>query len=330
MRDPFISLKSVLDDWLTRTRAMNSEVNPEELLSFAEDAANRLLIRSQLQHKIALLPVHDYYTPLPADFAAVIQAAYRPKGIKKKQLRERVNSFVHKHFQGCEVKMELNCPDCHELECECPQPVIKVDVNRVWESANPQLYTHYMGHFHGYGNLTARGDQTCVYDDSFVLMSYRSNAYGNVKYHIRECVNIHADCNIEYEIDMPNMIVNMKRGQVLLAYAGYRLDDEGFRMIPDNVYVRDAIFKGIEKDLAYIDYRVKQDAASERFFDKAELRFFNAVDLVKSKSKFIESDEWFDFLENHWRKLLPYVTWRKNFNRASRDMYNPPRESYNI
>lgn len=329
MRYPFISVKAVIDEWMTRRRIQSSEINPEELLTFASAAANRLQIRTQLQHNIAILKVEDYVAFAPENFAAVIQAAWRPGRCEKRKLSEKVVSWSKRMLDGCEVELNLKCPKCHELNCDCPEPIIRVEANRVWEATNPQLYTHYMGHFRGYGNLNARGDTSSIYHDDFILMSYRSNSFGSAPFHIGECVNVNLDCHITYEIDLPHILTNVRTGNILLSYAGWRTDKDGIRMIPDNEYIIDAVVKWIEKELAYIDYAQKKDVASERFYDKAEIRALMAMNKAKELLKTPEPDELLEFMDNHWRKLIPYRTWRRNHNRPSRDTFRYPRESYN-
>lgn len=325
----FISVRGIADDWLTRLDPDPEEVKLEQWVDVAEGIARKMLIKSQLRHEICLLKVKDYVGMLPDNFGYVIQAAFRrdAKNDKKSNVRTRISKWVKDLYDGCQIEMYLKCPRCHEEKCDCDSKITTIEVDRTWEMNNPQLFVHYMDHFHGYGNMTAEGPR-CTYDNDFILMGYRSNTMFNVPYHISKCVNINLDCTIEYELDNPKMIVNCEEGQVLLSYLGYRTDEDGYRMVPDDEYVVSAILAGMEEIYALKRYRKKQDNKTRTFWLDMKNEAFTKLTVAKSRLSFMDQDEFLVFLENHWRKRIPYSTYYQNLDRKSPDVSRFPNESY--
>ncbi len=330
MNYEYISLRSILEDFIDLANK-NEEVDESFILKCASDAANRIIPASAMVEQVALLEVENYVAPLPENHRYVIQAAYRlnKDGVNKHTLVEEVVQHTYDLLDGsgCELKVNLDCPRCKQPSCDCSLPMIEVDVNRIWETANPQLYAHYMGHFSGHGNLTARGSSS--YHNDFKLMNHTANSFFNVPYHVNECPNINFDSDIEYNIVAPNMITNFKCGHVLLAYLGHPIDQDGYRMIPNSELVFKAIQFYIQERLALKGYLqapgqgtrvlwMDMDSATERAIGRARAQLTNP-----SIAEFTQ------FVKSHWVKLIPNWDWEKNTNRTSRNTFRLPNETYN-
>lgn len=66
---------------------------------------------------------------------------------------------------------------------------------------------------HNHHNNCIDGDckTSCTLHPEFSLMRRTSNYFYNVPYHVNECININTDSMIEYDIHLPNMLVNFKK-----------------------------------------------------------------------------------------------------------------------
>lgn len=330
MNYEYISIRSVLEDFVDVANK-NEEVDESLILKFALDAANRIVPASAMVEQVALLEVENYVTPLPDNFRYVIQAAYRldTKSIKRSSLVEEVVEHTYNTLDGsgCELKVNLNCPRCKEPSCDCSLPIIEVDVNRIWESANPQLYAHYMKHFSGYGNLTQRGSSS--YHPKFMLMKHTANSFFNVPYHVNECPNINVDTDIEYNIVNPNMITNFKCGHVLLAYLGHPMDEEGYRMIPNSELVFKAIQYYIQERLAFKGYIQAPSQVTRALWMDMEAMTEKNIGRARAQLTNPSVDEFHQFVKSHWVKLIPNWDWDKNTNRSGKNQFRLPNQTYN-
>ncbi len=331
MNERVVSPTTAIAEWLKRSGRSQESVPEELVLTIVHDTVGMVATDIQFVEKVALLYVENYRTVVPSDFKYVIQAAFSAEPPDCK-LTERVSELMQSTLDGsgCNLKITLECPKCkcHTSDCKCALPFVEVDANRIWETANPQLYQRHMGHFHRFGNTHNRSGS--FYYPEWQMMRKTSTTFFNVPYHINECLNFNVDSAIEYNIDLPNIIVNHKKGRVLLAYFGEKTDDQGLRMIPDTPEVFTAIFYSIEETLAlqeYIQTGGQREAVKyDRMKEAAEKWRYKA----RNDLQMPDPDEWKQFIDNHWKKLLPYYNWEGNFNRFQKDQFQYPDQTTNI
>src|SRR4029079_4285326 len=204
----YISPKAAIHEF-RRFVGTNIEINKSDILASVNDTLDRVLTAEQLTQKIALLPVENYKVELPDGFKYVCQAAYRNQCDPTNKTRLEISQLTQKILgTDCNLEINVNCPTCNPNPCSCGTPIVTVDADRIFESNNPQLLHGHMDHFYSYG--TTSGFKSSVHHPEFQLMRVTCSDYFNVPYHISECVNINLDCNIEYMIENPNMIINQK------------------------------------------------------------------------------------------------------------------------
>lgn len=304
-----ISIKSIIDDYIAKTG--NTEIEPNQILRFANDALDRILPGEEFLHNIALIDVNDYKAPLPANFKYVLQAAYL---IDKPVYRsEHIVEYTKKIYgSDCKLNLEVHCDNCGDYDT-CNSEVITMDVDHNYLLKHPEYMYKHANHF--YSGRTLDGPKPhCTLHPEFQLMRRTSNYFYNVPYHVNECININADTHIEYDIHLPNILVNFKKGQILIAYLGSNVDKDGYLMIPNIPVVYDAVIQWIEERLAYIDYRKNKEQKDRIFWQQAlELRD-KKIKQARSYLSTPSSDEWEVFIRNHWIRKVPNYKWEAHHN----------------
>lgn len=329
-RFPCISSKSVVSEYLDWSGHEGSTLDPVWLRKQANDAIARMSTDQQFRHVVEVLPIKDYKVKRPEYFRYLCQAAYRiapPAPCS----REEISQFKQKILgSDCELEINIKCPQCHTEKCECNDRVaVEVDVNRIYETAHPEYFSRYMGHFYKSGNTTSRGT-TSIYHDQFCLMKKTSTTFRNIPYHIGECINLSVDCEIEYDIDSFNITVNFKEGEILIAYLAWDVDEEGYLYVPEDAAVFTAINWWIEERVAFKKYRESLGQNIRIFWQQTEQQKLKYLRAAKGRLQMPDPDEWWQFVENHWRKVIPYRNWDRNFNRNTGDRFRYPDQTRNF
>lgn len=326
----FISANAAIHE-LRRILGPNIEINKADQMAFINDALDRILTAEQLTQKIVLLPVENYKVELPDDFKYVDQAAYRETCDYTNQTRIEVSQLTQKILgTDCHLEVNVKCPTCGDHNpCTCKAAIVTVDVDRIFEMNNPQLTMGYMNHFAGYGKAGSHNGKS-KYHPEFRLMRTTCSSFFNVPYHISECVNINLDCNVEYLIEPPNMIINMKEGEVLLSYFGIKLDEEGYRMMPDDPTVIKAVTYSLVERYLYQKYIQTLGRAEERAWQLNNQMMEKWISRAKHRMSLPDYDEIHSFVTGFIHRVVPAYKYWEDLNRRRGDNFRYPGETYNI
>lgn len=316
----FISAKAGVREYL-RLSGHKGEINKSDILAWTNDAVSRIVSDEQLIHKIKVFEVVDYKTELPDDFVNVIQAAYLITDDSVKHLVEEVCAFTDKQL-GCQVDIKLNCPKCHKSKCECGTNEIYVDVDRLWRSAHPEHVAAYMQHFYNYGGTNKKS----FYSDRFQLMRPATSSF----FHIKNCVNIDFDSEIQYTIQPPNLITNFKEGKVLLSYFARRVDEEGYLLVPDEPVVFEAIAWYIQEKMLYRKYMEDYSMALYRAWQDAFQLREKFIARAHSQLQIPSPDVWQTFVKRFIHRVKPAYMAEENMYRTPKDTFTYPDQTYNI
>lgn len=321
-----ISIKSVIEDYLDFS-GHEGELDETWVLKQANNACERFITDQQYAHRIAILDVVDFKAEAPEDFRYVVQMG----GVAFPQeyvLKEQVSQYVQTVWgTGCDFELNLICKKCGSADCKCGDNTITVDVNRIYESAHPELFTQYMDFFYRSGGNTGRNN-TFMYP-VFKLMRKTSNSFFNIPYHVNECINLNLDSELEYDIKLPNIITNFKEGQILLSYMAVETDENGYRLVPNTEIAFEAINYYVEERLAFRTYRQTRAQKDRTYWQEMLLMRDRMIKRAKSQLQIPSEDEWWQFLQNHWMKKLPYYKWEDNYNRGTKDKFKYPGQTYN-
>lgn len=325
MKTNFVSAKSAVKEFL-RNSGHSGDLEKTDILAWANDAAYIISTDEQLVHKIILLNVNDYKVELPKDFKYIIQAAYKIDNKKScSQLKTEIVQFKQKQW-GCELEINVKCPKCHKVECSCDEPSFVIDVNKMWANAHPEHMMAYAKHFYSFGKTYKN---SCCYHDEFRLMRPNSSSFHNLNYHIGNCINLNLDCEINYTVELPNIIVNFKEGTILLAYLASNTDEDGYLMIPDTPRSHDAIYRYVQERMLYKKYL-------EDFSQNVRIAWQTSVELkekaisrARAELQTPEQDEFSSFVSKFIHKVLPYYKPENNLYRTSNKNFKLPGETYN-
>lgn len=292
----YISIKSIVDSYVLKTG--NEDITESQILRLTNDELETFLPSDQYRTFVCLLDIQNYKGVLPNNFKYVLQAAYNLK--TSHDIKEVITQYQQKKY-GTNCKYELN------LICEdCDTSVAEINITEDWIKNNPQVFYNHANAYQEFRSLN--GGKSYI-DDKFHLMRRTTNYFFNIPYHLNDCINFHVDSNIEYNIEDGTIITNFKEGKVLLSYMGYKMDKEGWLMIPNHPTVYDALIKSIEATLAYIEYRKDKNPTNRNFYMEAVQMKEKAVLKAKTQTVIPPRDKWKMFMRNHWNRVIPNLSY---------------------
>lgn len=320
----YISIKSVLEDYVDFS-GEELQIPESVILKTANDTMQKILTGENLDMRIARLEVKNYQTMLPDGFRSVVQAMSRgntPKCVT----REEVVEWTQKIWgSDCELKINIECPDCHQDSCNCSSDIIIVDADRTWQDTHPEHYASKR-YLYNFGRIGEPGYNPC---QEFKLMRRTSNNFHSANYHIPGCVNLNFNDPTahEYDISLPKMVTSFKDGEILLSYLSVVLDSDGYRMVIDHPRVHEALFYAIEERVMWRKYRMSGDAKFRDLFLLAEKKKNETISLARSAIQIPEYDKWTQFLRQHWIKFIPETMDRVDANLGGfmKDRYEYPK-----
>lgn len=321
MKVRHISVKSVIEDWLSDSGVTHEEVEPYTLTKWAADCVRWISTDEQLVHRIALLPVENSRAELPSDFGILAQAACKvnittcdcgdqnckhKRNRSAKSRREDIVQWVQGTLEeDCHLEINLVCPKCHKTGCDCNDAIIEVEVDKIWEMAHPEIY---YSHFTRIGRVGYGPQPGSYYNPAFQLMKYSNNDYFRATQILTDCPNIDCrTCDREFVINHPYIEVDFERGEVLLSYLGKQLDADGEPLIPDHPSVFEAIYNHLEYKYWWRHYRRTSDQTSLQKSEVAKQRREEEITIARSALSMPEFGQLKNYIETYMVRRLP--TW---------------------
>lgn len=330
MKVNLVSVKTAVREFIRNT-GHQGELDKSDIIAWANDASSRVITEEQYTHKITLLEVKDYKVLLPHDFKYIIQAGYLIDDSRNcKKLREEVIQFKDKQW-GCNLEINLVCPKCHKQDCNtCEAPTIIVDADRTWRDSHPEHAAAYMKHFYDYGH-PFDSEYRSTYHQDFRLMRPNTGSFNNIDFHIKNCINLNLDCEINYTIDLPNIVVNFKEGKILLAYMARPIDEEGYLMIPDVPVVHEAIGWYVQTKMAYRTFCMDPSQNNRILWTTAVEMSEKMISRARSEMNTPTYEEWSSWHKKFIHRIIPRYDFEQDQYRGSTSRYNfkYPNETYN-
>jgi len=315
----YISIKTVLEDFVDYS-GEELQIPESVALKTANDTLQKIMTGEQLDFRIAKLTIKNHEAELPKGFRSVIQCLYRdntPQRVRREEVVEWVQNLYD--TDGCKLRINLECPNCHEESCNCNTDVVIVDADRMYQDSHPEYYASKK-YLYNYGKIGSGNPNPCW---DFKIMRRAQNNMFSLQYHIPGCVNLSFDDphNAEYDISLPKMVTSIKEGEILLSYYSRVMDDEGYFMIPNHARVFEALFYAIEERVIWRDLRKTGDPKFREMYLIAERKKNDAIALARSAIQVPSFDQWIEFARNHWIKHVPESLDRLevNLNRRSPD-----------
>ena len=266
----FITADQIISDFVDDQGISQAEVEEGLLTKWIDDVVQDACIPENMIDSVALIPIRDYKADIPDNVEMICEVAYREKMKKSecKQIGYQISQWKQRTCEeGCELEINLVCPECHKTECDCTSGGVTVDIDYLWADAHPELYyKHYSNYIgvsrFGYGNST--------HSDKFRLMTPSNNPWEDIK-HLPGCANIH--CKSEeamYSIDCDILNTSIKDGWVLISYLGRKRSPKGEVLI--DISNRD-LLRAITEYLTYKYYRreynMKREGSSKQISSEA-------------------------------------------------------------
>lgn len=322
----FIPISSAIEEYISLTDDRGSIDRPY-IKKLANTVVNKLTFEDQLIHKVALLDVKDNIVDLPKNIRSIVQVAYRDN-TEKKVKRTQIVEWIQKTNSDCDLKISLDCPKCSSPGgCNCEDEEIIMDVDRDYLMTHPELFYGHLKWYYRHGGLTNTNIPISPYYPEFFLIKYARSTMFGADYHIKGCLNLDSRLLINNTVnyiveDLNYLRLNVKDGQVLVAYLAYKVDEEGYRYIPDQEDLIEAIKWYIEEMMTYRKYKRTRDKSYLQDSKAAKVEKLEAMGRAREKLRMMDFENFWSFVENNWSKNFSYDSWREEFNAHRRDRYS--------
>lgn len=333
MKVGYVSIQNAVLDWVQDNDLGQEEIDQALLIKWASDCVRWCRTDQQLKHRIAILQIQNSRARLPEDFDTLCQAASneferdpcdcnqhpKPDCCGKKSApknnrtprtrREDIVQWVQGTLEeDCQLEINLVCPTCHKTSCSCDTPVVEVDVDRIWEMANPQIYYSHFTRMGKFGSGPGQNSPySSYYTPKFKLMRYSSNEYFKLTNILTGCPNVNCDnCWKEFVLDLPYIEVDFEEGEVLLSYLGKALDEDGEIMIPDHPDVFESIVNHLDFKWYRMQWKKSKDQAARAISQEAmQLRDLH-MGYAKAALEIPEFQQFKSWMETSaWHKRIP-------------------------
>jgi hypothetical protein len=310
----YTSIKKIINDIAIKS-GNKTDFNPDDVLYMANGIAELIIPGDSFIEEIALIDIENYKGQLPANMKFVSQALYREDKPEECPLHAITDYSKKLYGTDCEVQVSLKCDPCSDT---CSTKKIVMDADYDYLLKNPQWAYNHSKFFYGARNSNPNYNKREIFDE-FSLMRKTTDHFFNVPYHINECITFNADSRVEYNLEYPNIVVNFKKGKVILAYVGTPIDDEGYRMIPDIEEMYDALYYSIRERLIEQKFDSEPNQNNRIALQMAEQKAAVKRKVARSALSQKDPDEWMMFIKNHWVRTIPNYKWEAVGNRFVSD-----------
>lgn len=303
--------RAIISDWEEDSGGRSAKLT--NIRKWANDETKKLYTVEQLTKQISFINIDNHHGYLPENYHKIIQAAYGDVKRKQHVIEHKAVEWVSKnHYTGCNINVRATCPSCHKpcnpKQCDCSSSVLEYEYtpNLYDKAAHPEWYPKMVGL--GMYNIGRVGKEP-VHGDCpmFKLMRPRTNSFFNINAHIPGCLNFNVTSKVTYEIhDNYQIEVNEKECKVLISYLGYRIDDDGFYMVPDLPEVWDALKRYIDMKLVYGQWAKTADPKYERQYLTMDGLYEKAHAKAKMKLARVEPERLKAAWDNMVGKQIPH------------------------
>ena len=299
----YLEVDTLVNEYLT-DREINGAHREEIHRRWVSRATEQLVRTRCWQYRLALLTVKNNVAELPKYIENIclvgsLEAGHPYVG------REEMRSWVYDVMgNDCQVEVRLNCPKCHNSQCSCPEPLIELEMDKLYREERPYLTHVNYWNFLGYSAPMTDGFSCMAIAPKFKLMRpVVSNAvFWASSYFLGVCNDLGtAWASPHYfSIDQDKLITDMREGQILMAYFSQVRDSQGYMKVPDNPYVVEAI-------LAYMDMQyAKRKARAGNQTDRNNARdalmdWKQAQAIAINKLEMPSEEEWEGIINRYYK-----------------------------
>lgn len=325
MKYRFLKLSEVIDD-IVSLRDFG-HVNIDEVNKISSDFLRKIETDEQLVHRVALLPVKDHSARIPIDHSILLQIAYKPVPILCSQKKIKITEWVENTYNGsgCKYKITLDCPDCHQEKCDHDGAIASINIDDIWRQQHPEYEYMHMDHMYRWGGMNKENLPDSIYTNDFQLIKYAQHNYTNADYHIGGCLNLDrkllSGCEVEYTVHNGVIKVNREAGDLLVAYMGHQLCENGYHMVPDVPEVIEGLKWYFEELMSYREYRRSKQRPDLEAFKIAQQQRKTLQGVIHELLQTPSYDAWMTFLANNWKRTIKNENYYGDMNRQSGRTY---------
>jgi len=258
---------------------------------------------------------------------AVVSEYFFKKGTGDTNPADEDLASIERSFKdSCGIVVDIKCPKCKIVECDCrASSPIEIDVKDYMLSSHPQLAQNYSRFLIG-GEPNPNGQSYMMSNmhKGFQIIRPTSSYFHRLPQDIKSCQLPNLQTSVEYEIDNKILSVNSEdqNGEILMSYLGTRIDDEGWLMLPDEVYITKAISARISAGFALQEYEIKKTQVAERFWMNMLQYSDKLIAKARSKYRSKDPDQFMNIVLNTVLKRTPSYR-DKTSGRLTQDRYQP-------
>lgn len=316
-----ITSDSLIGDYKRRYHNDNDPFDESLFKAICDDTLSKIKNENISKINIVHLDIKKFKARLPKNYIRDVQAIFRLH--KVENYRYGYISQMIQSIPGSECNLEINvkCPACHQLECNCGKVIAEIDVDYMWRMSNPEYIAAASRFFHDYANPT-KPSLNNWFDNSWYLMTRTVNNWFATNYYLGECKNIKADTNIEYKVVNGEIITNFEEGEVILVYFGENLDKDGYKLVPDNTRVIEAIYSSVAHATMAKKFYTQLTPDTRLAYQMLSQEMEIKIKRASGELDFPEVTEMVSLIQNDFRRLFDPQWWYRGGNKVP-DSYNP-------
>lgn len=267
----YVSMKSVIYEWLSDFNMINMNYNEEWAIRNILTCLDYLHVKAHLDYRVTLLNIDNHSAALPVDLKLLDAAAYNYT--EKKVSTLAVKEVIQKKF-GTDTEYTLTV-DCEGKDCEESDVIIENHwINRLLINQNAQHINFSRAIFN-----EPRVNST------FKPLRRATGKFDTMDLHTKDCINdtVVTTEYATYHIRDRRIHTNFPQGQVLIAYYSTKVDEDGLPMIPDDNLVIECIKFYLNEKAAFLDYSMKRDQANRIYWADMKLASDEAMRTARSR-----------------------------------------------
>lgn len=251
----YIKLDPIIYDWIEDNPISKQYIDYLQLYRWALNPIGTFTTVDTGVLKYAIVDILNTKGELPADWMKMESVAYRLYTEKEKcTTTKKVTEYIQKGYgDNFDLEIKVKCDKCKSDSCSCNDGVVEVNVDKIFQLENPWFWdgTSMSVPKH------SRDFDKFSYDNGFRYMSHAHEPMWNAQKYVSQCLELELPENPKYRVDTPPIIeVNIPpnkeyRTELLIAYLGKRMDENGDYLVPDVPEAHDAI----KYHLSYMFYR---------------------------------------------------------------------------
>ena len=301
MKKDFIGCDAIVNEWLT-DNDFQGKVEEDLLRRWASRRAESFIDTEQLVFDVALIDIKHFAGTLPDGFHSVYLVA-GTDDMSKCWNREQLVGYTQEIYgTDCDLDIKINCPKCRHEKCTCDTKALAINVDEVYLRERPYLWEMTNRKYLGYNSVVTDGYPCAAFDRNFFIMTPRATnaALWNSEYFLGVCNSIGQACSYTYDLNPPEILTNMKEGQIYMAYLKYNKDEDGYYMIPN-------FPECIEAISAYMSEQYLKRIWNKDGNQSDRLRWLDAkresdllLGQVKNKLETPDPEKWMKILSRQW------------------------------